>query len=238
LEQGARRRIPTEALDALLAAEAVDRSGFSYDFDAWHLGAIATGVGAEGLLNRLAESLDRELLLGGGEEATTGWWGARRAFEQVELEKISAAAVDHDGLLALGEPGRGLTGWRATHRQARAAYGFAARASHTFSRYGVVALLAAVVADPDLADFLRATFLTPLCSPSLRDCDLPAALRAYLDARGHMSEAAAALHVDRGTLVIRIRMIEERIGRPLHQCLAELDLALRCQAVEDASPLD
>jgi hypothetical protein len=214
-------------LERLLAGEVVDRSGTSYDLDAWHLGAVATGVGAEALLRRLADDLDRELLLGSGEEVKTCWWGARRGFEDAELGLIAAAAIRHDGLLAIGEPGCGVAGWRATHRQAKAAYGLAVRAPHPFCRYGDVALLAAVAADRDLADFLEETFLTPLCGPSHRDRDLPATLRAYLDARGHMSKAAAALEVDRETLASRIRMIEEQIGRPLHLCLAELDLALR-----------
>jgi hypothetical protein len=232
---GVERRSVGEALEQLLAGEAIDRSMLSYDFDAWHLGVIASGIGAEDLLRRHADELDRELLFVRGEgETTMGWWGGPRTFEQAELAEISAAALRDRGLLAIGEPALGLAGWRATQRQARVAYGLA-RASRPVSRYGDVALLAAVAADHDLGDFLEKTFFTPLYDPSLRDRELPATLRAYLDARGQMSEAAVALHVDRGTLVTRIRMIEERIGRPLHLCLAELDLALRCQAVKDAS---
>jgi hypothetical protein len=234
-QDGAERRSAGEALELLLAGEPIDRSMFSYDFDAWHLGVIASGIGAEELLRRHADELDRELLVARGEgETTTGWWGGPGTFEEAELAEISAPALRHRGLLAIGEPAFGLGGWRATQRQARVAYGLAG-ASRPVSRYGDVALLAAVAADHDLADFLEKTFFTPLCDPSLQDRELPATLRAYLDARGHMSEAAAALHVDRGTLVARMRMIEERIGRPLHLCLAELDLALRCRAVKDTS---
>jgi DNA-binding PucR family transcriptional regulator len=39
--------------------------------------------------------------------------------------------------------------------------------------------------------------------------------------------AAATLGLGRQTVTDRVRIIEEQIGRPPEECLAELDLALR-----------
>jgi hypothetical protein len=55
----------------------------------------------------------------------------------------------------MGEPARGIDGWRLSHRQAKAALPTALRAPEAFVRYGDVALLAATLADDLLATSLR-----------------------------------------------------------------------------------
>jgi DNA-binding PucR family transcriptional regulator len=51
-------------------------------------------------------------------------------------------------------------------------------------------------------------------------------LREYIAAEYNVSSAAAALGVVRGTVVNRLQTIEERLGRTLHPCSAELQIAL------------
>lgn len=86
-------------------------------------------------------------------------------------------------------------------------------------------LLAGAGGDVDLRSFLEERFLAPLSADP--DRDLVATLAAYLDASCDISSTAAALGMDRQTIAGRIAAIEERIGRPANECLAELDLALR-----------
>ena len=47
----------------LLAGELLDTSELAYDFDAWHLGVLIAGPGAEKAIRDLATALGRPLLL-------------------------------------------------------------------------------------------------------------------------------------------------------------------------------
>jgi hypothetical protein len=227
----ARRR--ADLLTRLLDGAAIDRSSFDYDFDGHHLGAIALGPAAGDLLATLAERLDRRLLwLDGGEGARSVWLGGRSGFAAEELGELPRLASSFEASLAIGEPGQGLAGWRLTHRQARAALGIALRAPRPFTRYAEVALLAAAARDADLTAFLTETYLVPLAARGDGGKALCETLSAYLDAGGNISSAAAALGVARQTVASRLRVIEERIGRPLGSCAAELEIALRLRGLE------
>jgi hypothetical protein len=217
-----------DLLKRLLAGESIDRSRFNYDFEAHHLGAIATGPGSGELLRCLAAQTDRRLLLLEDDGALgSGWFGGARPFTQEELLEIPRLAAFHDGLLVIGEPGSGLRGWDLTHRQALAGLGVANLRGRPFTRYAEVALLAAAARDQDLVAFLTETYLAPLEAPRDRSMALQETLRAYLDAGRNLSSAAAALGVARQTVASRVRAIETRIGRPLDGCVAELEVALR-----------
>ena len=134
-------------------------------------------------------------------------------------------------VFALGEPAKGLQGWRLTHRQAQAALAVALRRSESrpggmFTRYADVALLASALKDEALARALLDIYLTPLddhrgSGPVLRET-----LRAYLAAECQASSAAVKLDVARSTVAKRLRTIEEKLGRTLHPCSAELEVAL------------
>jgi hypothetical protein len=223
---GAQRQ--ADLLRRLLAGESIDRSSFSYDFEAHHLGVIATGREPEGLLRHLAAQADRRLLVMECDATVgSGWLGGGREFQAEELQEIPRLAASHDCLLAIGEPGAGLGGWGLTHRQARAALAVAAPGGRAFTRYREVALLAAAARDEDLVAFLTEIYLAPLEAARDRGMDLPQTLRAYLDAGRNLSSAAAALGIARQTVASRVRAIETRIGRPLDGCVAELEVALR-----------
>jgi DNA-binding PucR family transcriptional regulator len=51
-------------------------------------------------------------------------------------------------------------------------------------------------------------------------------LRAYLAAERSISSTAAVLRVTRKTVESRLRTVEERLGRTLRPCPAELEVAL------------
>jgi hypothetical protein len=212
----------------LLGDTVIGASGFAYDLDAHHLAAIVSGPDPEGLLRRLAEQLDRNLLLSAsGEEETFAWWGGGRAFDENDLVAISGAAGGRDGRIVVGEPGFGPAGWRLSHRQARRAQIFARGRQEPFVSYRGVALLATVAADEELNGLLRRSFIEPILGPGSAGAELAWTLRAYLNAGGDLSSTAAALGVPRQRVADRMREIGSRIGRSPRGCLAELDLALR-----------
>jgi len=127
----------------------------------------------------------------------------------------------------VGEPARGLEGWRLTHQQAQAALVVALRRSpRGFTRYADVALLASALKDEGLARTLLDVYLMPLDGTGDRGPVLRETLRVYLDSECSVSCAAVALNVARSTVEKRLRMVEEKLGRTLHPCPAELEVAL------------
>jgi hypothetical protein len=214
----------------LLAGELLDTSELAYDFEGHHMGMIATGPRAARWLAELAKALDRRLLLVCREqEAVWAWLGSGRRFEREELEGLVARDLPGDLVLALGEPGQGLSGWRLTHRQARAALPIALRGDRRLICYGDVALLASMMRDDLLTASLRTLYLAPLAQERDGGTVAMETLRAYFAAGRNASSAAAALNVSRQTVKNRLGAIEERIGRSLSVCANELEAALRLE---------
>jgi hypothetical protein len=211
----------------LLGGELLDSSDLPYDFDAYHLGLIASGAAAEEALRGLAVSFDcRALVVHREEGSAWGWLGARRPLDPGVISERPQPA---DVTIAVGEPAQGIAGWRLTHRQARAALPVALSAPNRHARYSEVALLASMLRDDLLVSSLREIYLAPL------DCERDGGetarrtLRAYFAAARNISSAAAALGVSRQAVGRRLRAIEERLGRPLSACAAEIEAALRLE---------
>jgi len=218
-----------ESVKRMLAGELVDHSEIDYDFDAHHLGLMATGEGAEELLREVARKLDRRLLAGKREEEPkwAGWLGGSRELTAERALRELADAVPDGVLVTVGEPGEGLAGWRFSHFQAKAALAVAEGRGEPVVRYADVALLAAIARDDLLAGTLRQLYLAPL--ERMRDGGKVAreTLRAYFAAERNVSSTAAALGVDRRTVRNRLRTVEGLLGRPLKDSAADLEIALR-----------
>jgi hypothetical protein len=222
-----------EVVGRLLAGERFDTSELAYEFEATHLGLIAKGRGVEEAIQELATALDRRLLLiHPGEGMTWAWLGGRRSVDREDLERIVSKALPSQAFLALGELGQGPSGWRLTHRQARAALPIALRTQEPFVSYGDVALLASILQDDLLATSLRRIFLEPLEDERDGGEAARATLRAYFASGGNVSSTATVLGVKRHTVTNRLRMIEERIARPLSACTPEIDAVLRLEDLE------
>ncbi|MGB7686695.1 MAG: helix-turn-helix domain-containing protein [Solirubrobacterales bacterium] len=218
-----------ECVKRLLAGELVDHSELGYDLDAHHLALMAKGEGAQELMGELATRLDRRLLAVCREEEPTWacWFGGSRplAVEQAlrALDDISPDRV----FVTVGEPGEGLSGWRFSHRQAKAALPIAERRGQAILRYVDVALVASILRDDLIVTSLRQLYLAPL--EEARDGGKVAreTLRAYFAAERNISSTAATLGVDRRTVRNRIRAVEELLGRPLQTFATDLEIALR-----------
>jgi hypothetical protein len=218
-----------ECVKSLLAGELVDHSELGYDLDAHHLALLAKGEGSPEVMRVLAGKLDRRLLAVRREEESIWacWLGGGHPLETERvLQALGEITLDRV-LVTVGEPGEGLSGWRLSHRQAKAALPIAERRGQSILRYGEVALLAAILRDDLVATSLHQLYLEPL--ENARDGGKMAreTLRAYFAAERNISSTAAVLGVDRRTVANRIRAIEDLFGRPLNDFATELETALQ-----------
>jgi DNA-binding PucR family transcriptional regulator len=213
----------------------VDAGELDYDFDAEHVAVIAMGAKAGETVRKMAAGLGCQLLsVLRSEETVWAWLGSRRRLATADLERVMPARESAGLSLVLGGPESGIDGWRLAHRQAQAALLVALRRPQTLTRYADVALLAAVLRDREMARSLVEIHLSPL--EDQKDGAVSRqTLRAYFAAGCNAATAAAALGVDRHTVERRLNTIETRLGRPLHACHAELEVALRIEEIEEAA---
>lgn len=225
---GQQRR--AKCVEKLLAGELADVAELDYDLHAVHIGAIVAGPGAEAAIRELSKTLDRRLLLlPRGEGSVWAWLGGQHGVDNDELERLTSVSWPAHVLLAIGEPGRDLTGWRLSHRQAAAALPVAQRGSQSVIRYSEVALLASMLQDEVLVTSLEDIYLSPLGKERDGGTALRQTLRAYFAAERNVSSAAASLKVTRHTVTNRLHAVEERLGRSLGTCAAEMEAALRLE---------
>jgi hypothetical protein len=218
-----------ECVKSLLAGELVDHSELGYDLDAHHLALMAKGEESPEVMRELAGKLDRRLLAVRREEEPIWacWLGGRCSLgAEQALHALGEISLDRV-FVTVGEPGEGLSGWRLSHRQAKAALPIAERRGQPILRYGDVALLASILRDDLVSTSLHQLYLEPL--ERARDGGKMAreTLRAYFAAERNISSTAAVLGVDRRTVTNRIRAIEELFGRPLRDFATELETALQ-----------
>jgi PucR C-terminal helix-turn-helix domain/GGDEF-like domain len=213
---------------SLLDGNLINTAELAYDLGCWHLGACASGRGSGELLRQFAAERDHRLLLVEGDDLITwAWFGCAEEPVEDDLRAARVLARSEGVIVGIGEPGLGLPGWRRSHRQALRALGVGLQSGCPITRYGEVALLAAVLRDEDLEGFLLDTFLAPLSAGREDGVVLEDTLGAFLAAGGNVSAAAAALGLARQTVSSRLHSIEQRIGRPLVGCAAELAVSLR-----------
>jgi hypothetical protein len=231
-----RRR--AEMVRRLLASEPVAASELAelgYELNAWHVAVIAKGEGGERTVRAFAAALGRQLLAC-PQDATTVWaWlggGERLAF--AELARLQAKYGPADTFIAVGEPGKGIDGWRATHQEAQGALLVALGKPSRVTRYLDVALDAAALKDRVLADSLIEKYLSPLDDLAFGGQAARGAVRALFDTEHNASSAASALKVHRSTVHRWRDQIEQRLGYRLHEHQAEIELALRIEKLRGA----
>jgi hypothetical protein len=226
-----------ERVQKLLAGAPVDASDLDYEFDAEHIAVIAMGPRAGKTVRSMAAALGCQLLsVLRSEETVWAWFGSRRSLNPADLERLLTAKEPAGVSLAVGGPETGIDGWRLAHRQAQAAMLVALRRPQRLTQYAEVALLAAVLRDREMARSLVEIHLSPL--EEQKDGAVSRqTLRAYFAAGCNAATAAAALGVDRHTVERRLHTIETKLGRALHTCHAELEVALRIEDLEAAGGL-
>jgi DNA-binding PucR family transcriptional regulator len=83
---------------------------------------------------------------------------------------------------------------------------------------------------------LRQLYLEPLAGERDGGEVLRETLRAYFEAERNVSSAAAALGVTRKTVTNRLCVVEERLGRRLGLCSAEIEAVLRLDETTSLTP--
>lgn len=217
-----------ECVKGLLAGELVDHSELGYDLEGHHLALMASGEGASEAMRVLAARLDRRLLAVCREEDPIWacWLGGRHSLAAEQALRALGETPLDQVTVTVGEPAEGLSGWRLSHRQAKAALPIAEHREQPVLRYANVALLASVLRDDLTATSLRQLYLEPLAATRDGGKVARETLRAYFAAERNTSSTAAALGVDRRTVTNRIRAIEGLIGRPLKDVATDLETAL------------
>jgi PucR C-terminal helix-turn-helix domain/GGDEF-like domain len=225
-----------EFVQKLLAGEPVDSAGLDYELDAWHLGLIAAGAGAEKVVRALANGLGRRLLaVPCGEGTVWAWLGGRRKPAIADIERLLLASGVACAPLAVGEPRKGIDGWRLTHREAQVALPVALNRPQRLTRCADVPLEAALLQHELLAGVLVKNYLSPLSCQKDGGTVLRETLRAYFAKECNAAKAGIALRVDRHTVGRRLHAIEEALGRLIPTCRAELELALRLEELGAAA---
>ena len=221
-----REQCHAELVQKLLAGERPDTSELDYDLDdAWHLGMIVNGPKAKQLVRGLADELRRQLLcVPIGQGSLWAWLGGRRELETARLQRALSTGRTEGVSLVVGEPRRGVAGWRLTHQEAQAALLVALRRPEPLMRFADHALLALVLQNESLVKSLVGIYLPSLGNPVARET-----LRAYFSVGCNAATAAAKLEIDRHTVERRLRTIETRLGRQLRSCHAELEVVLRLE---------
>ncbi|HTZ64733.1 MAG TPA: hypothetical protein VMB51_11575 [Solirubrobacteraceae bacterium] len=228
-----REQRTNEIVHKLLREEPVDAGELlelGYELDRWHLGVIAAGAQAMSAVRALAAGLGCELLtVTHGAEAVRAWLGGPRRIAFADIERIRSMQPSLDVALAIGEPGRGIKGWRQTHHEAEGALLVARNWPRKLTRYLDVATDAMVLQDDALADALIETYLSPLDEMRIGGETARRMMRALFDAEHNVSSAASALKVDRSTVHRQRNEIERRLGCRLHERQAEIEVALRVE---------
>ncbi len=206
-----------------------------YVLDRWHIGVVTeSAVPKVGLL-RLADSLGAQpLVVDSRRGQRWAWIGKREPLSVAGVEATLMEIFQHRAAFGVGEPRRGLSGWRLTHTEARSAAELPNDGSRPVTRLREHILEAAVLGNQAFAESLIATYIEPLEKEASKPAaDLRRTVRAYLRSGQNANSAAQYLGIDRHTVLRRVRKVEELVGEKVEDCSAQLDTALRIASISD-----
>jgi PucR C-terminal helix-turn-helix domain/GGDEF-like domain len=223
--RNARERSRINRVERLLAGELVTSAHLEYPLNGWHVALVVEGAEALGALRQLARDVDRRLLaVEPRTDILWAWLGGRAPVDIAEAAK-QLRLWPLEMKVGLGEPGRGVDGWRLSHRQALAVVPLAEGRPVALARYVEKGVLASIQKDHVLVESLRKLYLEPLSRENDAEGVLRETIGAYLAAECSTSSAASALKVHRQTVTSRLRTVEDRLGRSIAECALELSLA-------------
>ncbi|WP_028936057.1 PucR family transcriptional regulator [Pseudonocardia spinosispora] len=234
-----RREVVLKLLDGSVteAGEAVDAL-LGYRMRATHVGLLFTSENSKDVARTLAALREASkapvsLLVQPDAGTWFGWLGYHDGVDNRRLEKLRLAATEIGEPVAIGEPGRGLAGFRRSHETARRTSDLRTTLRRpdtclcardlrleTFllentesARRFITDELGGLAADTDRAQRIRDTLLTWLSV-------------------GSQAKAAVELGVHENTVRMRVRCAAEELGAALADRRTELLVALRlCEAL-------
>jgi hypothetical protein len=226
--QGEHHRL--QALKTLLEADPLSGSNLDVDLSHYHLGCVAWGKGADLALRGLGADLDRSVQL--SLRLRDNWWGwlsGIRPLDADQRARLRRFQPPPGIRVAFGLEGFGEAGFRASNHQALRAQWVAPPGPAVIHYEDVAVETLATEAEGDARAFV-AHELRGIDDPSAASARLRETLAAYFAAELNAASAAAALGVHHQTVTNRLRVIEERIGRPPGSRHLELAVALRLRA--------
>ena len=235
-----------ETIDTILAGEPIDGAlagrRLGYELDRQHTAVIAwlpaheegrdTHAAMEAAIVQVQDRLGAAggLVHSLGLLSTAAWIGARNPIASRRLDDLRFDLQAAPGVrIAIGEPGRGIAGFRQSHdeaAQARRVAELAARPPGTVTRYSDVALAAIATADPHQARVFVKRELRDLAADDDLTTRLTATLRTYLEEHSSRGRTAKRLGIHENTVSYRIKQAEEILGRSVDQRTLELRVAL------------
>ncbi len=230
-------RAPGEVIRELVGDGPVDEglasSVLGYDVRGHHLAVVLSPVAAAGDVYPALETLAARagaptVHLPVGDGTLWAWFGWPAAPDAERLAEL--ARVPLDGVLAAtGRPGRGRTGFRRSHHQAREADRTARLSRHPTCGvvgYQGLELAGLLCTDPERARPFAADRLGALGARDETCARLRETVLAYLEQGCSGTRTAAALHVHHKTVSYRLAQAEQLLGRPLTDDLPALGAAL------------
>lgn len=235
-----------ETIDAILAGQPLDADvatrRLRHEVGRVHVAAIAwldsheEGRNTQGLLEAAIRDVaamvgnQKPLIQPLGILSAAAWVSSHSDVPSKVLDELRFRTAPAPGVrVAIGEPARGLAGFRTSHREALEAQRvavMAGRPAGSVTRYHNVSLRAIASVDFEQARAFVRRELGALASADETTRRLATTLRAYLDENCSRGRTAKRLHIHENTVAYRIRQAEEILGRPLEKRTLELRTAL------------
>lgn len=194
----------------------------------WHLGVIAYGPASMETLQCAGKSGGRKLLCVPGDDgAVWAWLGGHQKLTVAELKPLLSAAGRSNASLAVGEPGRSLDGWRATHEEARMASQIARHEPGGVTRCADALPVAGVLQNEAAIRMYMRTYILPLNKLNKRGPPVRRSLLAYFKHGRNASSAGKAINVTARTIQNHLNDAREVLDAPLY--LTGLEIALRLE---------
>ncbi|MFD2416533.1 PucR family transcriptional regulator [Amycolatopsis pigmentata] len=163
-------------------------------------------------------------------DSRTVWAWVPQPVERLRVADLRQALAEaDDGVrLALGNPAAGVAGFVQSHRQAAAAHEVGRISSvETVFPYQDVSALSFLVAQPERAKLWIRETLGPLADGNHRDDVLRDTLRTYLRSHQSATTTSRELNCHKNTVLYRIRVIEQSLGRAIDSDPVNIGLALQ-----------
>lgn len=163
---------------------------------------------------------------------STGSPAPSRALDELRFKTATAPGVR----VAIGEPARDITGFRASHAEALEAQRIAQlarRQEGSITRYSDISLRALATTNLDHARDFVARELGALAARDETTRRLAATVRTYLDEQGSRGRTAKRLSIHENTVSYRLRQAEELLARSVDKRTLELRVALALADVVD-----
>lgn len=232
-----RRELVLALLDGSEPTPETD-AALGYRMRGTHVGLLFTGDGQREVTRALSALRERSgawgsLLVRPDASAWFGWLGYPDRVDSGRLELLRRTAGGLDVEISIGEPGRGLAGFRRGNETARRTAGLRAtlyRAPSCLCSRDL-RLESLLLTQPESARRFVRDELGELAGSGERSGRIRATLLASLTA-GSQAKAAIALGIHENTVRMRIRAAAQELGAALSERRTELLVALRlCEAL-------